>query len=64
MPKDTFGESFKKGVGEFVGDMFGPMGIGPKQHDMKERMYPAQRSAKRRRNPKVREGSYWWRIGG
>jgi len=54
----------KKGVGEFFGDMMGPMGIGPRQHEMSERMYPARNKARRVRKPKVRDGSYWWRVKG
>jgi len=62
--RDDFWEPIKRGIGEFAGDMFGPMGIGPRQHDMKERMYPARNKAKRLRNPKFRDGSYWWRVKG
>lgn len=62
MPNEEFWGSIKKGIGEFAGDMFGPMGIGPRQHDMKERMYPAWNQSRKRRKRKVRDSSSWWRT--
>ncbi|GAG22767.1 unnamed protein product [marine sediment metagenome] len=55
MPKNEFWDPVKRGFGEFVGDMFGPMGIGPRQHDMKDRMFPARDAARRRQKPKIRD---------
>jgi len=52
---DSFWNPVKKGFGEFAGDLFGPMGIGPRKYEMKDRMFPARDIAKARQKPKVRD---------
>lgn len=53
MAKEDFWDPIKKGMGDFFGDMFGPMGIGPRSHSMKDRMYPAWNDSRKNRKNKT-----------